>query len=353
MTIEEQAQPAKRRRNRTAVQPIRLQERDLDMLLSISVGRYLSVPAIEWLHYPAWRERYRAFLEQQKTDPAATFYPTPKLYTRLRALRDGSSPLVQRLMRSVERASVVFNRLPDAYVLTEAGAELLCTRRGYELDQLWYEDPRKRSIKNFEHSVAIGTFYAALRSTLEFFGQELTDWRGDHLLASRDPQGQGPGYDRVRASWVGKGGRLKETELPVLPDGTFTLAGTRYFVEIDRGTTNLESWGEKIHAYEAYRRSAKLRARYATDAFTVLIVAPTETRMKRIAEEIIKITEHPSPAYLFTTEDRVHPTRIRPGWKELASVEWTHRKVVDRLVELPSQLRFTPHPLWKNPEQPA
>ena len=91
MTIEEHAHPAKRQRNRAAVQPIRLQERDLDMLLSISAGRYLSVPAIEWLHYPAWRERYRAYLEQQKTDPAATFYPTPKLYTRLRALRDGRS----------------------------------------------------------------------------------------------------------------------------------------------------------------------------------------------------------------------------------------------------------------------
>ena len=53
MTTEEQAQPAKRQRNRAAVQPIRLQERDLDMPLSISVGRYLSVPAIEWLHTTA------------------------------------------------------------------------------------------------------------------------------------------------------------------------------------------------------------------------------------------------------------------------------------------------------------
>ena len=47
MTTGEQTQTTKRRRNRAAVQPILLQERDLDMLLSISVGRYLSVPAIE------------------------------------------------------------------------------------------------------------------------------------------------------------------------------------------------------------------------------------------------------------------------------------------------------------------
>jgi hypothetical protein len=39
MTIEEQTPTTKRQRNRTAVQPIHLQERDLDMLLSISIGR--------------------------------------------------------------------------------------------------------------------------------------------------------------------------------------------------------------------------------------------------------------------------------------------------------------------------
>jgi hypothetical protein len=146
-------------------------------------------------------------------------------------------------------------------------------------------------------------------------------------------------------------GRTKD--LPVLPDATFTLAGARYFVEVDRGTTNLVSWAEKVKAYEAYRRSSKLTARYATDSFTVLIVAPTETRMKRIAEEIVKVTRRPSPAYLFTTEDRIHPTTIRPSWKELTSVEWKRRKVVDRHVELPEQLQFTAHPLWRNPEKPA
>jgi hypothetical protein len=346
MTTGQQRQMTKRQRNRAVIQPIHLQERDLDMLLSISAGRYLTVPAIEWLHYPGWRERYKAYLDHRKTDASATYYPAPKLYKRLRALREAPTPLVYRLARSVERATVVFNRLPDAYVLTEAGAELLCERRGFELDQLWYEDPRKRAIKNFEHSVAIGTFYAALRAAFQFGGQDLTDWLGDHLLASQDPQGKGPRFDRVAVV-----GRTKD--LPVLPDATFTLAGARYFVEVDRGTTNLVSWGEKVRAYEAYRRSSKLTARYATDAFTVLIAAPTEIRMKRIAEEIVKVTRRPSSAYLFTTEDRIHPTTIRPSWKELTSVEWKRRKVVDRLVELPHQLQFTARPLWRNPEKPA
>ena len=51
--------------------------------------------------------------------------------------------MVYRVVRAAERGSVVYTRLPDAYVLAEAGASLLCTRLGYELEQLWYEDPLK------------------------------------------------------------------------------------------------------------------------------------------------------------------------------------------------------------------
>jgi hypothetical protein len=341
MTIDEQPAPPKARHPRGVARPIRLQERDLDILHSLSVGRYLTAPAIEWLHFPGWRERYKAYLEQRKTDPTASFYPKSDVYRRLVALRAGDDPLVYRMVRVAEQAAVVFNRLPDAYVLGEAGAALLCARRDYELDQLWYEDPRKRSLKNFEHSVAIGTFYAALRCSLEFGGQQLSDWRGDHRLARRDGRTGGPGYDRVAVRGV-------RQDLPILPDATFTLAGQRYFVEVDRGTTNLNSWSEKVRAYEAYRRSPKLQARYQTDAFTVLVVAPAPKRLQRIAEEVIKVTRQQSTTYRFITEDRIEPTTIRPGWKVVTDVTWTRRKVVDRLVEVPDQLSFAAHPLWKN-----
>ena len=337
----EQPQPEKRQRSRQ-VKPIRLQERDLDMFVSLSIGRYLSVPAIEWLHYPGWRERYKAYLEKRKMDPTAVFYPAPNIYHRLVALRAGPEPLVHRVARTVERASVVYNRLPDAYTLTEAGAGLLCSRRGYELDDLWYEDPRRRSIKNFEHSVAIGTFYAALRAALEFAGRQLADWRGDHLLAGRDSTIGGPSYDRVSIPGV-------KDDLPILPDATFMLSGARYFVEIDMGTTNLRSWREKARAYEVYRQHPKLRARYQTDTFTVLVVAPSEPRLRRIVTEVVKVTRQATSGYLFLTEDRLHPTTIRPSWKVIETFEWERRKVVDRLVELPVRITFAAHPLWKNP----
>src|SRR3954464_4011073 len=117
----EPPQPQQRRRSRE-VKPIRLQGRDLDLFVSLSIGRYLPVHALEWLHYPGWRERYKRYLAERATDRDALYYPTPNLYHRLAALRTGSEPLVHRVARAVERASRVYNRLPDAYTLAESGA---------------------------------------------------------------------------------------------------------------------------------------------------------------------------------------------------------------------------------------
>jgi hypothetical protein len=61
---------------------------------------------------------------------------------------------------SVEPAIVVYNRQPDP--TRSRGSVRPCSaRRRCELDYLWYENPRRRSIKSFEHSVGIGTFCAA------------------------------------------------------------------------------------------------------------------------------------------------------------------------------------------------
>lgn len=154
------------------------------------------------LHFPTWRGHYQRYLEAQKAGAVERPYPQSRLYARIAALREASPPLVYRKMRVVEQASATFARLPDGYVLAERGAELLCQHRGYELDELWYERPRKRALKNFEHSVAIGTFYAALRCALEYHGRQLADWQGDHVLAGRDPQIGGVRYDRVRVVGV-------------------------------------------------------------------------------------------------------------------------------------------------------
>jgi len=100
----------KRRSSRGASRPIQIQERDLAILYSLSVGRYLTVPAIEWLHYPTWRERYKVFLERQKTDEALFYRPLNHVYRRLIALRAGEVPLVYRLTSSLSERTRVWGR---------------------------------------------------------------------------------------------------------------------------------------------------------------------------------------------------------------------------------------------------
>ncbi|HEU4327618.1 MAG TPA: replication-relaxation family protein [Roseiflexaceae bacterium] len=352
MTEREHRDDAERSRRRAPGARRRLVERDLDMLASLSAGRYLTVQALEWLHFPGWRERYRAYLEVRATQPDLVFRPAPHVYHRLGALREAAPPLVYRLNRSAEQGRLVYQPLPDAYALSAAGAELLSDRRAIELDTLRWEDPRRRSAKNLEHSTQIGTAYAALRAALEHTGHTLAGWRDDHQLASRDPERGGQGYDRVLVAGV-------REALPVLPDATFTLPdGRRCFLEIDRGSTNLRSWAEKIRAYEAYRGGQALRDRYGVADFTVLVLCPGENRLRRIAEELVKITRHPPERYLFALAERVHPTTIRSGWRQVAGVTWTRRQVVDRMVEVPEALRWQTLALWKNPtqhpaEQPA
>lgn len=337
---DDQTPVPQRPRKRGPGAPRRLVERDLDMLASLSAGRYLTVQALEWLHFPAWRERYRAYLEAREAAPALVFRPAPHVYHRLGALREAAPALVYRVTRAAERGRLRFAPLPDAYMLAPAGAELLASRRGLEPDTLWSEDPRRRSLKNLEHSVAIGTFYAALRAALEHTGLELTDWQGDHRLAARDPLRGGPSYDRVLVPGV-------KDPLPVLPDGTFSLAGQRYFVEIDLGQTNLRSWGEKVRAFERYRGSDALRARYGVEDFTVLVVVPDENRQRRVAEEVLKVTKHETDRYRFLTADQVHPTTSRQRWRVVKEFVWTRRQVVDRQVEVPADLQWRGLALWR------
>jgi hypothetical protein len=290
----------------------------------------LTAESLEWLHFASWRTRYRRCIERQGEPAAARYQASSNLYRRLRGLCDGQ--YIQRITRAVDTARTVFYRLPDAYALTAAGAELLATHRDIQAADCVAQ--RKRAIQNLDHAIAIGHLYAALRSELDYRQLPLLDWRGDHLLARG-------AYDRVTVAGA-------REPLPVLPDATFVLGDTRSFVEVDRGTRPLISWTDKVRAYEAYRMSQALAARYQVRDFGVLIVAPTQVRLTRIAETIARTTRQAHAGYLLLHADHVHPTTIRRGWQRIADVHWTPRRVVDHIVEAPTVM-LAPQALWENP----
>ena len=322
---------------------IRLQARDLDMLHSLGIARYLSVQGLEWLHVPTWRARWEAHRQNGEAGKRG-YYPLPNLYRRLEGLRGGGYIVAVR--RTVERATVVFSRLADVYALTEAGAELLADQRpGVDLDSLIWEGQRPRALQNLEHTVSIASVYAALRAELEHFfagwAEPLTlaGWTDDRRLAQAGPEGERR-YDQVSS---------EGDDLPVLPDATFTLSlgekQRRYFVEIDRGTRPIDSWREKARAYRAYRQTPQLLARYGVADFALLIVAPTTRRMERIAAQVVKVDPNQGLTCRYILSEKIHPTTIRESWQRVDSSTAQRRVVAGKPMDSISVL-LAPAPLW-------
>lgn len=322
--------------------PIRLQARDLDMLYSLGVGRYLTVQALEWLHVPTWRARWQAHRDNDQGKRG--YYPLPNLYRRLEGLRGGGYVTVIR--RTLDRATVTFSRQADLYALTEAGAELLAANRPQlDVDELVWEGQRPRALQTLEHTALIATLYAALRAELEhyFAGQAdrliLSDWADDRRLAQAGPAGERR-YDQVGA---------EGDDLPVLPDATFVLSlgerQRRYFLEVDRGTRPLDSWREKVRAYRAYKGSSELRARYEVNDFALLVIAPTTRRMERVAAQVAKADSSKALACRFLLSEHVHPTTIRERWQRIGDSATSYRQVAGRPAEYVT-VSFAPSPLW-------
>jgi hypothetical protein len=299
---------------------ILIQPRDLAIMQSLSDARFLTVETLEWLHFPQWRARYRAWRQQREAGAAARarYYATTCAYVRLRALR--LAGMLGSIGRAVDTANTVITSLDTSYFLTERGAGELAARTDQALNDLWWEEGgRRRSVQNLEHSVEIGRVYAALRCALARDGQQLTAWQGDHRLNA--PQQ----YDRLLIAG-------QREPVPLAPDATFLLDGRRYFVEVDRGTRPLRSWSEKAQAYRQYRQHALLRARYGCDNFLLLIVAPSAQRLQRIAETIAQAARGPDLSVLLLDAAHLHPNRIRANWETVADARPVRRNALGGTV---------------------
>lgn len=273
--------------------------RDIAILASLAEVRFLTVQHLQWLHWTAlWREHERAARELGLPNRRPK-----RAYSRVGGL--AKRGLIMPIRRSVDRATTVYRRLPHGFSLTRAGAEVLACHEGRLLDDLWYYERTPRAAAGLEHSLAIGAFYAALRSELVYRGLALHGWVGDHVLCAD--------YDSVAVASVNH-------PLPIIPDATFILDGQRYMLEIDRGTTRIEQWRKKALAYDAYQRDPRLKARYGVTSCTILVVAPSGARLEAIARTIAGVHQGVAPAYRFLTEDHVHPLSIRRRWQRIERV---------------------------------
>jgi Replication-relaxation len=321
-------------------QQLRVGERDIAMLESIATARYLTAHALEWLHFPGWEERYRAWLA--KGPEAGGYGVSGRLYARLKRMREVDPPLVQRMVRPVALAVNRFERDLDAYCLGPGGLRVLWAAGRMGDEDVRAEPLRERSANMLPHQVAIGTVYAALRVALSQHGRRLALWRGDHVLARGN-------YDLVTVPGH-RNSKRRDGLWPLLPDAACVVAsGERRalaFVEVER-ERSVTSWREKVRAFEAYRGSVALKARYGVESFLVLVVAGSEAQRRRLVqvtgEELGKaVTE-----YRFGLLSDMHPLRITECWTRIGRVESGPRRVVQGRLRETWQVREEVYPLFR------
>jgi hypothetical protein len=300
-----------------------LTPRDVQMLASINVGRYMTAQGLEWLHWPTWRTRWRA---AQAAGTSENYRPAPHLYRRLNHLVDYE--ILYRLRRPIERSRDTFGRAPDVYMLAALGARLLAERHeGTCIEDCYYTRKRERSFQNVEHGAQIGLLYAAIRARFESrAGVKLTDWQGEHLTAKS--------YDTVHARLRRANGQSLYEKCGLQPDATCVFHGRvgtpeehhgRIFVELDRGTRPTQSWADKIAAYEAYAESAELKQRYGAATFVLLVVTCDEAQRRTLMQATAAVVGKRTQRYLFALEADVHPDTIGGCWQYIDSVKRTNR----------------------------
>jgi hypothetical protein len=310
----------------TQKRPFQVTRRDLEMLASIVVARYLTAEALEWLHFPTWRDRWKAAQAAGKAD---VYRPAPHLYRRLTHLVEAG--LLYKLRRPIERSWDTFGRAPDVYMLSPDGVEMLASYHpDWHIDDIVYPTrKRERSYQNIAYGAAIGQAYAAIRAALEVNSiAALEDWQGDYLTAKS--------YDRIEVRRIGHTGNMETVTLPVQPDTTFVLRGQigtpkefrqRIFVEVDRGTRATRTWADKISAYDSYRRSPELKARYGVTDFMLLTITTTEAQRKTLMQASAGMVGKADARYLFALESDVHPDTIGGHWHWLTGMTTTEQRL--------------------------
>lgn len=293
----------------------RLTPRDIAMLQSIEVARFITLQGLEWLHYPGWRSRYTKHIQAGYS--ATSYEIDGNLKRRIKNLCDEGFITRLRAPFGIETtSSPTRGGLPPyIHALTPSGARLIATHTGIAIDDL-YVDTQKRVRERLTHALLIGQLYAALRAKLESMpGICLTHWQGDHLTARN--------YDRLQVPKRQANERTEVLELPVQPDATFTIehgqGTTTCFVEIDRDRTP-ESWATKIAAYHGYANSQPLAQRYGVDNFTVLALTSTPRQLQRMADATAEEIRMAHNRYLFALHAHIHPLTIGRHWWRISEV---------------------------------
>lgn len=278
MTTPTQHQRARRDARRPNPPPMRLTERDIQIMQAVYEYRVLTTQHLQTLFFSSVHQTY----------------------ARLSALYHHGFLDRQFLGVYADKMNT-----PILYVLDKRGAEVLQARQG--IDLAWSKDLKQVTPTFLEHTLAINTVRVAVAKACQQPGFRLVTWQGESELKA--------GYDRVTIR--SESGRLQSVSL--IPDSYFVLEtpkGTgHFFLELDRGTETTQRFKTKILAYQGYYQSGAYQRRYNTRSLRVLTVTLSETR----AANLLRVTEAAGgkQRYWFTLLEQIRPETVlsAPHWR--------------------------------------
>lgn len=108
----------------------------------------------------------------------------------------------------------------------------------------------------------------------------------------------------------------------VRPDGYFRILShdvlSSFFLELDRGSTTLTRWSQKVARYIQYRESGNYARRYGLERFRVLVMAPSERRLQELRAATAEFTDR--SFWFGLTSDLISDADpYREVWRPVAS----------------------------------
>ena len=198
---------------------------------------------------------------------------------------------------------------PIIYTIGRHGEQVLAERRGYTTQQLRRPKGGTLAWQFLEHLLRLNDVRVAVALAARAQGWTVETWEDEPVFRAN------PDYVLVTDS------RGRTRKKPVLPDGYFRLAvGERrahFFVEVDRGSEPLSQFRSQIEVVQAYTASGQYQVRYSRRSLRVLVVTTSPRRLANLKTATREAGG--DRKYWFTTSDQVTAETVLTGaiWERL------------------------------------
>lgn len=267
-----------RQQRHSEPEPLRLTERDWQILYALYRYRYLSSQQIQRLFFPSLH----------------------RAYARLRLLYDHA--LVERLNPLIATHGI---NSPLFYVLEKRGFDLVCSH--YQLEALWKRTYLHVSNAFLAHNTATHDCQIAVELACQQQTWQLLRW--DHEADLRAQQIRVPLSPRETVT--------------LIPDSYCQIQiGTRlerFFFEIDMATMSVQRFQAKGQAYLAYRHLEQQLGR--SGQFHMLTICSSKERLDHLRQALIQVGGDAFFHFAQLADLQQHPFYPTPIWQTCQRAE--------------------------------